>query len=430
MEVPINFFLYSKCGEGAGILKRLQDEGNTCSMYIEEKDYSNVYSGILTSTDYPESNDIIIFDSSGNGAKADAWKRQGFKVFGASSFADKLENDREFGLQFMLNHGILIPDTFKFTNFKEGLNHVKGNKKTRFVFKPSGKNIPSKLTYSSADTEDLIDYMTFVEKHFGKDIDEFVLQEFIEGAIISSEFWVARDGFISGSFNQTIEVKKFMNDDLGPSTGCSGNIVWAVNEGDSIIAEMLRRVESDLISEGFIGPIDLNAIVTEEGIYGLEWTPRFGLDAICSMMQLINQDLGKVISDSFEESTEMNLLSCFSGGARLTIPPYPIEPVKDIKGMMKDSPNLGVPIRGLEEYEDNCYFYEIMKKDDQIVHSNGTGVIACISDVAITPDACYDLVYDILDECKISDKQYRTDLGKVLTAMYDEVSEILETVWS
>src|ERR1035441_9212790 len=366
----MNFFLYSKCGEGAGLLKRLQDEGNNCSIYIQEKDYSNVYDGILTSTDYPEDNDIIIFDSSGNGVKADSFKKEGFKVFGASSFADKLEDDREFGLEFMLNHGIMIPDTFKFTSFKEGVNHVKTNKKTKFVFKPSGKNIPCKLTYSSADMEDMISYMTFVEKNFGQEIEDFVLQEFLEGAIISSEYWVGKNGFIYGSFNNTIEVKKFMNDNLGPSTGCSGNIVWAGDEDDSIIAEMLRRVEQDLINEDYIGPIDLNAIVNEEGIYGLEWTPRFGLDAICSLMQLIRGSIGKIISDSFSDifESEMNLLSCFSGGARLSIPPYPIEPVgkSGLRDTQKNSPNMGIPIRGLEKYEDNCYFYEIMKKDDQI----------------------------------------------------------------
>jgi phosphoribosylamine--glycine ligase len=425
----MNFFLYSKCGEGCGLMQRLQQEGNKCSLFIKEKDYSNVYDGILTKSNYPEENDIIIFDSSGNGNQADSWKRQGFQVFGASSFMDKLETDREFGLEFMLNHGIMIPDTFKFTSFKDGINHVKANKKTKFVFKPSGKNIPCKLTYSSADAEDMISYMIFIEKSFGKDIEDFVLQEFIEGAIISSEFWVGKRGFISESFNNTIEVKKFMNDDLGPSTGCSGNIVWPGDE-DSTLAELLRRVESNLVDEDYIGPIDLNAIINEDGIFGLEWTPRFGLDAMPSLIQLLEQDLGKLISDSFKGHSSMNLMSCFSGGARLTIPPYPIETSGDIDEIQKFSPNVGIPIRVLEDYEDNCYFYEIMKKDDQIVHSNGTGVIACISDLGEDPEGCYILVDEALEICKVPDKQYRTDLAEVLSQMHAEVKEVLDTVYS
>jgi phosphoribosylamine--glycine ligase len=420
--------MFSKCGEGAGLMKRLQDEGNNCSIYIQEKDYSNVYSGILAETDYPEDNEIIIFDSSGNGNKADYYKKQGHKVFSASSFHDKLENDRQFGLEFMTNHGIMIPETISFTKFSDGINFVKESKKKRYVFKPSGKNIPCKLTYSSSDAEDLISYMNYVEKNFSKEIDEFVLQEFIKGAIISSEFWVGKSGFIEGSFNQTIEVKKFMNDDIGPSTGCSGNIVWQ-GDDSSLLAELLLGVEASLIKENYIGPIDLNAIVNEEGIFGLEWTPRFGLDAMPTLLQIINQDVGKIISDSFEEENEMNLLSCFSGGARLTIPPYPIEP-EDVKEIEKNFPNIGIPIRGLEKYEDNCYFYEIMKKDDLIVHSAGTGVIACISDIGETPKSCYGLVYKALEDCKVPDAQYRTDLNEVLPRMYEEVMEVLENAYA
>jgi phosphoribosylamine---glycine ligase len=421
--------MFSKCGEGAGLLNRLHQEGNNCSIYIQEKDYSNVYSGILTESDSPSDNDIIIFDSSGNGAKADHFKKEGFKVFSASSFHDKLENNREFGLNFMLEHGIMIPETQSFTKFKDGLNYVKENKDTRYVFKPSGKNIPCKLTYSSSDTEDLLTYMNFVESHFGKDIEEFVLQEFIEGSIISSEYWVGKDGFIYDSFNHTIEVKKFMNDDIGPSTGCSGNIVWA-GQNDSILAERLQGIENSLIKESYIGPIDLNAIMNSEGIFGLEWTPRFGLDALPTLMQLINQDIGKLISDSFDNNAEINLLSCFSGGARISIPPYPIEVIGNLKSLEKNSPNLGIPIRGLEKYEDNCYFYEVMKKDGQLVHSSGTGVIACISDIGQTPKECYDTVYEIIDECKIPDLQYRTDLGKVLTKMHKEVTQVLDNVYA
>ena len=141
----MNFFMLSKCGEGAGLLQRLQQEGNICSIYIQEKDYSNIYSGILPQTDYPADGDIIIFDSSASGKKADYFKKEGFKVFSASSFHDKLENDREFGLEFMLQHGIMIPETQNFTKFSEGIKFIKENKKKRYVFKPSGENIPSKL---------------------------------------------------------------------------------------------------------------------------------------------------------------------------------------------------------------------------------------------------------------------------------------------
>jgi phosphoribosylamine---glycine ligase len=420
--------MYSKCGEGAGLLKRIQDEGNNCSLYIEDKDYASVYNGILDNSNSPEEGDIIIFDSSGSGARADSLREFGFKVFGASKFHDKLENNREFGLSFMEENGIMIPKTKSFDNFNNGIKFIKENHKKRYVFKPSGKDLPTKLTYSSSDMEDLLFYMKFVEKNFGEDIENFVLQEFIEGAIISTEYWVGKYGFIE-PVNHTIEVKKLMNNDLGPSTGCSGNIVWR-GEEDSSLAELLHSVEQELISNNYIGPIDINCIVNEKGIYGLEWTPRFGLDAMPTLLQLIEGDIGKIIHDlASGYSPEMELSDFFAGGVRLTIPPYPIEP-NNLKLLQKDSPNEGIPIRGLEDCESLCYFYEVKKEENQLVHSAGTGVIACISDVGMNPKSTFDCPYDILKECKIPDKMYRTDLNKILPKMYSEVKETLDAVWA
>jgi phosphoribosylamine--glycine ligase len=263
--------------------------------------------------------------------------------------------------------------------------------------------------------------MKFVERSFSKEIDEFILQEFIEGSIVSSEYWVGKNGFIE-PINHTIEVKKFMNDDIGPSTGCSGNIVWQGND-DSNLAVALGRVEEDLVKEHYVGPIDINCIINDEGIFGLEWTPRFGLDAMPTLLTLVEDDIGRVISNAVNgQDNEMNLLQCFSGGARVSIPPYPIEP-DDVKALQKIYPNENVPILGLEE--DNSYFYEVMKQDDMLVHSSGTGVIACVSDIGESPEECYDSVYKILENCKIPDVQYRTDLGKVLTRMYDDIKEVM-----
>jgi phosphoribosylamine---glycine ligase len=424
----MKFFMISKCGEGAGLLKRIQEEGNECSIKILESGYSSVYDGILNKADRVANDSIIIFDSSGNGARVDRLKRNGYSVFGASSFADKLETDREFGLNFMNFHGINTPYTENFTDFNKGIEFIKSNKDLRFVFKPSGE-LPCKLTYSCSDSEDLILYMKFVENNFSKEIESFVLQQFIDGKIISSEFFVGPNGFVDGSYNHTIEVKKLMNDDLGPSTGCAGNIVWMSEEDE--IASLLKGCEEALVKENYIGPIDLNCIVAKDGVYGLEWTPRFGLDAMPTWLQLVENEVGEIISDICQGlNPKINFSNKIAGGVRLTIPPYPIEP-ESVSQVQKVSPNKGIPIRGYEGFEENFYFYEVELKDDILVHSDGTGVIAVVSSIGETPEESLELPYQILEEMKIPDKQYRTDLDKVLPKMHEEVMEVLgETVRS
>lgn len=417
----MNFFMYSKCGEGAGLLSRLQDEGNSCKLFIKEKDYSSVYDGIIDKANEPEKDAIIIFDSSGNGRVADRYRRLGFKVFGASSFHDRLENDRDFGLDFMTEHGIKTPKTECFMTFSEGIKFLKKNSDKRYVFKPSG-DLPSRLTYCGSDIDDLIHYLEYVQTYYENKIDDFILQEFIEGSIVSTELWCGPQGFVLRP-NHTVEVKKLMNDDLGPSTGCSGNIVWLADEND-IVVNLLRHIEDDLIKNNYVGPIDINTIIEDNVPYGLEWTPRFGLDAMPTFLQLINDDTGQMISDICQGlNPKTNILDCFAGGIRVSIPPYPIE-LDDAREVQKNSPNKGIPIRGLDEHN-NTYFYEVERKDKELVHSDGTGVIAVISDWDRDVNDCLATPYGILEECKIPDKQYRTDLREVLVQMYEGVKKEL-----
>jgi hypothetical protein len=117
----------------------------------------------------------------------------------------------------------------------------------------------------------------------------------------------------------------------------------------------------------------------------------------------------------------MEVHDAIAGGIRITIPPYPIEPTTDVKKVLDQSPNIGVPIKGLED----AYLYEVMMQDGQLVHSPGTGLIAVVNDCAEDADDALILPYEILESASIPDKQYRTDLGNVLPDMCREACEAL-----
>lgn len=418
----MKFAMYSKCGEGAGLLKRIQDEGNECRLFIREHDYKSVYDGILDKSDgLFDHDEIIIFDSSDSGQKADSLRRSGYKVFGASRFHDVLEQDREFGLDFMRSNKIKYPNSQEFFKIPDGIEFIKKHHDKRYVFKPCG-DLPSRLTYCSSGSDDLVEYLKYVEKFYKNKIDSFILQEFLEGHIISTEIWMGNSGLCRPLTNHTTETKKLMNDDLGPSTGCSGNIVWPC-EIENLIVKLMYGLEKDLFNKGYIGPIDLNCIVSNGVPYGLEWTPRFGLDAMPTFLGLVNGDIGKLIYDLMEGNKIKDniLISAIAAGVRITIPPYPIE-LDDAKVVQKNAPNKGIPIRGLDS--DGTYYYEVMRDDSyDLFHSDGTGVIAVVSDWSEDIDDVFSNIYDILDECQVPDKQYRTDLRSVLTKMYEDVTK-------
>lgn len=423
----MKFLMVSNCGEGAHILREIQREGNDVSLYIAQEDWRKNWEGLLPKVEEisPDQETIVIFDFSGFGEIADELKSRGIPVVGGSSIADRLEQDRMFGLNFMEEAGIRVPFTANFVGFN--LSEIReflgenGRPGKRWVFKPSGKDLPCSLTYCSHDDEDLIKWAEYCDKHFGKDIEEFVLQEFKEGVCVSSEYWCDGTKFVRPA-NHTVEVKKFMNDELGQATGCSGNLVWAErNDQCRILSQGVKRLEEAMVSAGHVGPVDLNVVANDEGVWGLEFTCRFGYSATPTLMKMIRGGLGKFFANIALGQAEMvEMESGLASAVRLTVPPYPAE--GELKDLLKVFHNEGIPIRGVEP-EERVHFYEVMEEDGQLVHAPGMGVIADVVGFGQTPDEAFREPYAICDKALIPNKQYRTDLSHCLGAMFEQVKQ-------
>ena len=424
----MDFLMISNCGEGAGVLKFIEDEGNKCRLYIKEPGYKNVYDGILEKAKKidPRKNEVVLIDYSGFGTIADKLRKSGVPVFGGSVFADRLEQDRQFGFDVMEECGICIPMTAEFEDFGDIEDYLDANGKDedgcerRFVFKPSGKSLASHLTYVSKDRGDLVEYGKHVEANYAKDIESFVLQEFIEGVAVSSEMFCDGKRLLRPSIHD-LEIKSFMNGNLGPATGCSGNLIYAEHGPCRIVNNGLAKVEAACVKGGHVGQIDLNVIVNDDGIFALEWTPRFGYDSTPTQMFLMNDSIGKFFSDvSRAQADKVPMNDMFAAGIRFSIPPYPLEPEK-IEHVQMVRPNLGIPVRGLtDKNSGSIYWYEVMEKDGMLVHSSGTGLIGCAVGVSKDPWSAFDAPYCVLSELKIPEKQYRTDMREKLCEMYYE----------
>lgn len=426
----MRFLMISNVGEGAHLLHQIQQEGNDVELYIKQPDYRTVWDGLIPKVDKiePAEGTVIIFDFSGMGDIADELREAGFATVAGSKFADKLEQDRMFGLNMMEKCGIKVPFTMDFDDFsvkqvQDFLEEYGGDDK-RFVFKPSGKDLPCSLTYCSHDDADLMKWVEYVDKYFGKDIDSFVLQEFKPGVCVSTEMWCDGKRFLRPA-NHTVEVKKVLNGELGQATGCAGNIVWAEHdETCRIVQEGILRAEKLIVEAGHVGPIDLNAVVNDEGVWGLEWTPRFGYDAMPTLIKMIQGEVGKFLSDVARgQGSMVSMVDKIASAVRVTIPPYPLEP-KEIKDVQEVCPNIGIPIRGIpEDKADRFYWFEVMEDGDDFVHSVGTGVIC---DIVGFGDDCYEAFeepYEICEELVIPNKQYRTDLDECLSEMYQQAEE-------
>jgi phosphoribosylamine--glycine ligase len=313
--------------------------------------------------------------------------------------------------------GINVPHYEEFTDLDQAKALIKKTGK-RYVYKPNGgQSQDAAATYVSKSAEDMLGY---IDKVYALSKGSpFILQEFIKGIECSVEGWFNGEEFYC--LNATIEEKKFMNDNIGPNTGCSGNLVFLLNNHAKIFRDGLYKAKEVLKDMGFRGMIDLNTILTEGNLYGLEWTPRFGYDASSTFACMYSGDYGdllyKIASGSIPDES---FRASFGVSTRITIPPYPTE--------IKIPSHNGIPVEGInpEDKEQilNTYLYDIRLEKEKFVTNGITGLIACPIEVSSEPEIAYAKLKKSVEQIEIPDAQYRTDIEKSTMKRYREVSRM------
>lgn len=444
----MRFLIISKAGDAVPLAPRLEAEGHVAKVYIDDSRSRQIGEGIINKIKIDDSMlegpdqgvlvapgsrstngqrppkfnkgllrqlirqaspDLIIFDMVGFGHVADELKRQGFPVFGGALFADLLELDRSYGTNIMKVVKISIPTTFNFKyanesrrTFESAIDFVsKGDR--IFVFKPNG-NKDTSLTFVPDSKAQLLAML----EHWRDttSIDDFDLQEKIDGVEVSTEGWFNGSRFID-PINSTMEDKRFMPGNLGPNTGSMGAIVW--NYGTKrprLFKEGLGRLEGLLRKSSYRGPIDLNTIVTKNKIYGLEWTARFGYDAIWALLTGLKMRVSNLIVGIANGTIKsMNLGSDPTAAIRITVPPYPNE---TYNAGLRGTPILGVTPNN----KSHIFLADVMRKDGRLEVAGTDGFVGVVTAHAQTPSKALGRALRTIAELEVPNIQYRIDAGQ------------------
>lgn len=422
----MNLLFISNNGSSLGLAERVKKEGHNAFFYILEEQARKAGDGIvdkpITSSlvmkdnGYPIATnintllketdpDVVIFDMVHLGRVADMIREKSIPVLGASFWADNAELDRVYSQKLMTTVGITTPPTknFKPGQYEEAIRFVEGSGK-RYVYKPSG-NIDTAHTYVSQGPSDMASML----KLWKTDKCEFQLQEYVEGIEVSCELWW--NGLHPLIHNVTFEEKKFMNDDIGPSTGCSGNIVHIIPSDCKLVKEGVGKMIRLLKKTEYRGPIDLNSIVTKDKLYGLEFTMRFGYDALQALLEIYKGSITQLLHSIAVGSRDFGEFTSDCGIAvRLSIPPYP----------HTDSPKevlKGVPILGVTPANEKHIWWGDARKGEEHFESAGVGgdVLTVVARGRHV-DECIRRVYRTANNLVIPQVQYRTDIGKRVVA--------------
>ena len=321
------FLFVSKESLSGDLALRLVEEGHEIKFYFEDKDSKDVYDGFFEKVDnwkrHQKWADLIVFDDENFGVYADRLRRAGKLVVGGSAYTDNLEVNRGFGQAELKKNGIAVAPFWRFNDCGKAISFIL-NHPDKYAFKPSGnaQSGDKKFTLiaQESDGSDLVAFLKQNRKVLGKKSPQFVLQKFIDGVEVAVGAFFNGHEFVF-PINVNFEHKRLFPRDLGPMTGEMGTLMFWSRK-NRIFNETLFRMQESLAKSKYVGYVDLNCIVNEEGIFPLEFTTRFGYPTIQIQLAGITMKAGQWLfrlakGDSFRLGTKKG----FQIGVVIATPP-------------------------------------------------------------------------------------------------------------
>ncbi len=418
----MKFAFYSAEGAGLSWAKRLVDEGHDVLLYVDTlSDTDSVQQRFVGDGIVRKTRNIVewmlfgkggihFFDSSHYGAVAEKIRARGELVIGAGDFCDRLEEDREFGFDLAREAGIKIPEYERFTSIPDAVRKLKKMDGERY-FK-TDRYIDASSTFSGS-TDHLTDRLhNYIEHEHGTRISG-ILQEKLDGFALSTSRWWNGQSFV-GPYQGDIEHKKFLENDLGPATGCSFNYIWFYRDDAPPISTALNWERLGALWRRHKAPpgtYDINALLNEKDgdAYFLEWTPRCGYDSEPTA-QLGITNLGGFL-EALVHGRDVNAFfdrSKVYGSVRLTVPPYPAERV----GLDHPASAKGEIVRGIDGLWSKHFITYGLAFDPAkggYYVADPEGLVGLAAARGQGPNLFREVYNFIENELNITDLQYRPD---------------------
>lgn len=266
-------------------------------------------------------------------------RKAGVPIIGAGAEAAQWELDRLAGMAAFKRRGVAAPPFRQFSSIDDALKYVAARDEG-FAVKPCGDVGDKSLSVVAKSGREMV-WKLQAWKRAGKRFPSgFIVQDLVKGVEMAVGAWIGPDGFAPG-WEENFEEKRLMADDLGPNCGEAGTVMRLVRTS-KLANKVLKPFEDDLLRLGFVGNVDVNCIIDDDGNpWPLEWTMRFGYPAVNIEMALHSGDpiefLAGLAAGKPPNTRRFNEVAV---GVVLAIPPYPF-------GHEKREEVVNVPIWGV-----------------------------------------------------------------------------------
>ena len=278
----------------------------------------------------------------------------------------------------------------------------------RYVIKPSGEaqNVKRRLFVGEEDDgQDVIRMLEAYKKAFSEEIKVFQLQRRVTGVEVAVGAFFNGKSFIY-PINVNFEHKKLFPGNLGPPTGEMGtSMFWSTP--NRIFNQTLLKMESKLAEEGYVGYIDVNCIVNNNGIYPLEFTSRFGYPTISIQQEGMITPIGQFFWDLANgNDPKLKVKSGFQIGVRIVVPPFPFDDEATFESFSKNG-----AIVFKKPAQDEVHIEDVKQVNGQWLVAGTSGVVLIVVGLGQTMKQAQAQVYSRIRNILIPNMYYRTDIG-------------------
>lgn len=339
----------------------------------------------------------------------DKFKEHGLAIFGPDQKAAQLEGSKVFAKEFMNKYGVKTAAHESFNDYAAALKYLD---KVYYpvVIKASGlaagKGVIIAQNRNDAEIA-LADML--LERIFGESGCEVVIEEFLVG--VEASILSFTDSQVIIPLISAKDHKKIGNGETGLNTGGMGVIApnpYVTDDvNNAFIKDVLEPTLAGIKSEkmNFAGVIFFGVMITNHGVYLLEYNMRMGDPETQAVLPLMESDLLDLIESSLEcKLADFDLQ--WKSGATCCV-------VLASGGYPEKFP-VDIEIKGIENFsQPNSYLFAagVTKKKDKFVTTGGR-VLNIVGQGSSLSEA-YDIAYSAIKLVSFEGCYCRTDIGKI-----------------
>lgn len=332
------------------------------------------------------------------------FQEKGLRILGPDKKSAQLEGSKEFAKKFMSKYGVKTAKYKTFNNYTDANNYAQ-NQKYPLVIKAdglaAGKGVF--ICKDEFEAEKALDEI-LNKQIFGSAGNHVVIEEYLvgfEASILSIYNGNEIIPFISAK-----DHKKIGNGELGLNTGGMGvvspNPFFKDKHWEAFNKDILQPTLEGLKAENmnFSGIIFFGLMITQDGVYLLEYNMRMGDPETQAILPLLENNILDVFNDAIDNKPiYLNWQNKHSVCVVLASGGYPL------------NYDTGFEIKGLQKA--TClYFIAGAFLNNNILYTSGGRVLNVVG-IGNSLEEARKIAYQNIEKIHFDYNYYRTDIGEI-----------------